>query len=241
MAVRAFLRVVQSGSDQGAAAVHNDELTLDVAGGVAGQVEHGAVQLTLFAGAAGGVEGVVAVEELLGLEEGARGHLGFEEGGADGVDGDVVLGVGAGHALGQAQHRRLGGVVGVADEEVALVGDDGVAFTPLTEDAIPQQISSEVIPEYRDMERALACVADEKVYVVAMRGEKPTTGYDIAIDSMAVTSDEDGEKTLTVNVLFTDPQAGASLTQAQTYPYVVAETDLKDLPDKIEMKIKYTD
>ena len=120
-------------------------------------------------------------------------------------------------------------------------GDEGVAFTPLTEDAIPQQISSEVIPEYRDMERALACVADEKVYVVAMRGEKPTTGYDIAIDSMAVTSDEDGEKTLTVNVLFTDPQAGASLTQAQTYPDVVAETDLKDLPDKIEMKIKYTD
>ncbi len=119
--------------------------------------------------------------------------------------------------------------------------DGGVTFTPLTEDAIPQQISSEVIPEYRDMERALACVADEKVYVVAMRGEKPTTGYDIAIDSMALTSNEDGEKTLTVNVLFTDPQAGASLTQAQTYPYVVAETDLEDLPDKIEMKIKYTD
>lgn len=119
--------------------------------------------------------------------------------------------------------------------------DGGVTFTPLTEDAIPQQISSEVIPEYRDMERALACVADEKVYVVAMRGEKPTTGYDIAIDSMALTSNEDGEQTLTVNVLFTDPQAGASLTQAQTYPYVVAETDLEDLPDKIEMKIKYTD
>ena len=68
------------------------------------------------------------------------------------------------------------------------------------------------------MERALAYVADDKIYVVAMRGEKPTTGYDIAIDSTTLISDKDGNDTLTVNVLFTDPQAGASLTQAQTYP-----------------------
>lgn len=119
--------------------------------------------------------------------------------------------------------------------------EGGVQFTSLTDDAVPQQITGEVIPEYRDMERALACISEGKVYVVAMRGEKPTTGYDIAIDSMELTSDEDGEKTLTVNVLFTDPQAGASLTQAQTYPYVVAETDLEELPDRIEMKIKYSD
>ena len=116
-----------------------------------------------------------------------------------------------------------------------------VDFTPLTEENIPQQISSEVIPEYRAMERALACVADDKIYVVAMRGEKPTTGYDIAIDSMTLSSDKDGNDTLTVNVLFTDPQAGASLTQAQTYPYIAAETNLEELPDKIEMKIKYAD
>ena len=103
-----------------------------------------------------------------------------------------------------------------------------VDFTPLTEENIPQ-------------ERALACVADDKIYVVAMRGEKPTTGYDIAIDSMTLSSDKDGNDTLTVNVLFTDPQAGASLTQAQTYPYIAAETNLEELPDKIEMKIKYAD
>lgn len=121
-------------------------------------------------------------------------------------------------------------------------GDGGaVEFTPLKEDAVPQQIASEVIPEYRDMERALACIADDKIYVVAMRGEKPTTGYDIAIDSMSLSEDKEGESTLTVNVLFTDPQAGASLTQAQTYPYAAAETNLEELPDKIEMKIKYAD
>ena len=84
-----------------------------------------------------------------------------------------------------------------------------VDFTPLTEESIPQQISSEVIPEYRDMERALACVADDKIYVVAMRGEKPTTGYDIAIDSMTLSSDKDGNDTLTVNVLFTRSPGGS--------------------------------
>ncbi len=123
-----------------------------------------------------------------------------------------------------------------------LKGTGGsVDFTALTENAVPQQISSEIIPEYRDMERALACICEDKVYVLAMRGEKPTTGYDIAIESMELNTDKNDEDTLTVNVLFTDPQAGASLTQAQTYPYIVAETDLQELPDKIEMQIKYAD
>ena len=29
--------------------------------------------------------------------------------------------------------------------------------------------------------------------------------------------------------------------RAQTYPYIAAETNLEELPDKIEMKIKYAD
>ncbi len=120
-------------------------------------------------------------------------------------------------------------------------GTDGdVMFTSLTEDATPQEITSQIIPEYRDMERALACVVEDKVYVLATRGEKPTTGYDIEIDSMKV-EEKDGKTTLIVNVLFTDPQAGASLTQETTYPYVVAQTDITKLPDKIEMKIQYKD
>ena len=116
--------------------------------------------------------------------------------------------------------------------------DSDVNFTQLTEESVPQQISSQIVPEYRDMERALACMVDDKVYVLATRGEKPTTGYDIEIDNMEI-KEEDGKTTLTVNVLFTDPQAGASLTQETTYPYVVAETDITKLPDKIDMKIQY--
>lgn len=119
-------------------------------------------------------------------------------------------------------------------------GTGGVVFKQLTEDAVPQEITSQIIPEYRDMERALACVVEDKVYVLATRGEKPTTGYDISIESMSL-EEKDSVSTLTVNAVFTDPQAGASLTQEATYPYVVAETDIAKLPDKIQMKITYAD
>ncbi len=131
-------------------------------------------------------------------------------------------------------------IVGLKITGGGSTGGGAVTFSQLTEDAIPQEITSQIVPEYRDMERALACVVEDKVYVLATRGEKPTTGYDISIGSMTL-DEKDGTSTLTVNAVFTDPQAGASLAQEVTYPYIVAETDLKELPDKIQLKITYAD
>jgi hypothetical protein len=88
------------------------------------------------------------------------------------------------------------------------------------------------------LERALACVVDDKIYVIASRGEKPTSGYEIAIDKMSV-SEEDGVKTLKIYTVFKDPQPGTALTQVLTYPLQVAETDLAYLPDQIELKVQY--
>ena len=56
-----------------------------------------------------------------------------------------------------------------------------VTFTQLKKDEIPQTIETDVIPEYRELERALGCLVNGKVYVVVTRGEKPTAGYDLAI------------------------------------------------------------
>jgi len=117
-------------------------------------------------------------------------------------------------------------------------GDDKVSYKVLGESDYPQQIASQVIPEYRALERALACVVDDKIYVIASRGEKPTSGYEIAIDKMAV-SEEDGVKTLKVYAVFRDPQPGTALTQVLTYPLQVVETDLAYLPDQIELKVQY--
>lgn len=121
-----------------------------------------------------------------------------------------------------------------------FMGDTDVSFRVLNEGEIPQQITSQVIPEYRQLERALACVVDEKVYVLATRGEKPTSGYEVAIDRMTI-EEEDGVTTLMVFAKFTDPQPGLSLTQVLTYPLQVAETELTELPDQIQLKVQYVE
>lgn len=119
-------------------------------------------------------------------------------------------------------------------------GEKKVEYKVLSDKEIPQDIVSQVIPEYRQLERALACVVDGKVYVVASRGEKPTSGYEITIDKMTV-EEKDGVATLTVYTKFRDPSAGKALTQAITYPIQVAETELSALPDQIELKVQYVE
>ncbi|MGI6731500.1 MAG: protease complex subunit PrcB family protein [Anaerovoracaceae bacterium] len=119
-------------------------------------------------------------------------------------------------------------------------GDAKVNFNVLSEAEIPQQITSQVIPEYRSLERALACVVDDKVYVMVSRGEKPTSGYEIAIEKMML-SEENDLTTLSVYTEFKDPQPGTALTQVLTYPLQIAETDLTNLPDQIELKVQYVE
>lgn len=65
-------------------------------------------------------------------------------------------------------------------------GEAKVDFIPLEEAKIPQTIITDVIPEYRELERALACKVDDKIYVLVTRGEKPTTGFEVAIDRMSL-------------------------------------------------------
>ena len=115
-----------------------------------------------------------------------------------------------------------------------------VDFTQLTKDEIPQAIEIDVIPEYRDLERALGCLIDGKIYVVVTRGEKPTAGYDLFIEKMKLEK-SDGKTNLVVSTLFTDPPAGTAVPQIVTYPYTVAVTELEVLPDTIELSVKYAE
>lgn len=120
-----------------------------------------------------------------------------------------------------------------------IKGDDYVEYKILAEEQIPTELTNEILPEYKQLERALACYFNDKVYVVVTRGQKPTGGYDIGIDKMKLVEEDDGTTTLVVYVNFTDPSPGDILTQVITYPYEVAETNLKQLPDQIEMKVQY--
>lgn len=119
-----------------------------------------------------------------------------------------------------------------------MKGDEAVDFRALSDAEIPQDITSSVIPEYRDLERALACMVDGKVYVVVTRGEKPTSGFEIAVDKM-VLEENDGKNTLAVYCNFKDPEPGTALAQVLTYPLQVAETEMNTLPDQIELRVQY--
>ena len=130
-------------------------------------------------------------------------------------------------------------VVGVAVIGCSkLKGDGAVEFTLLAEKDIPKQMAEEIMPEYKLLERALACMVDGKVYVAATRGEKTTSGYGVTIEKITW-EEEDGRNKMTVYAEFTDPGSGELLTQEITYPYAVAETQLEILPDEVELKVQY--
>ena len=120
----------------------------------------------------------------------------------------------------------------------ALGRHESVDFTVLSEKDIPQEITSEVIPEYRSLERALACRVDEKVYVIVTRGEKPASGYKVDINRMKL-EEKDGRQILVVYADFCDPDGKDSISQVLSYPLKVAETDMKKLPDDIELRVQY--
>ena len=117
-------------------------------------------------------------------------------------------------------------------------GGKNIEFEEVSKDDIPKSIETEVIPEYRELERALGCLIDNKVYVVVTRGEKPTSGYSVSIEKLIMEKDE-GKTNLKVEAKFVEPEAGIKQSQVTTYPYVVVSTELTTLPDTIELMAKY--
>lgn len=120
------------------------------------------------------------------------------------------------------------------------IGSKNVGFKQLAKDEVPQVIETEVVPEYRELERALGCLVDGKVYVLVTRGEKPTAGYSASIEELRLVKSKDGSN-LKVHALFSEPEEGEAVSQIVTYPYCVAETELESLPDTIELIVKYED
>lgn len=115
--------------------------------------------------------------------------------------------------------------------------DDKVEFKVLSQKEIPGKIK-EILPRYQTLERALACKVNGEIFVVVTRGEKPTGGYSVDIDKIEKVKDEEDKYKLVVYAKFTDPKPGDVVTEAITYPYIVAKTDLDDLPYRIELKTR---
>ncbi len=117
-------------------------------------------------------------------------------------------------------------------------GETRVEFTKVSEKEVPREIEAEILPEYRDLERALACKVDEDIYVIVTRGEKPTAGYEVEIEKMVLESRED-RSCLIVYASFADPADADNMAQVKTYPAAVAKADIAGLPDTIELRSEF--
>ena len=97
-----------------------------------------------------------------------------------------------------------------------------VDFTMVQRESIPEKIL-DIMDKYEDDERALAVKLDKKIYVIVTRGENE---HGIEIDK--ITMDEVEDKTvMTVNITYKDKN--------KSYPFIVAETNLDSLPDKVQL------
>lgn len=97
-----------------------------------------------------------------------------------------------------------------------------VDFVMVQREDIPDKIL-DVMDKYENQERALAVKLDNKIYVIVTRGEK-----DLGIEIDKIIMDIVEEKDImTVDVTYKDKE--------ESYPFVVAETNLKSLPDKIQL------
>ncbi|WP_195251885.1 hypothetical protein [Romboutsia sp. 1001713B170207_170306_H8] len=98
-----------------------------------------------------------------------------------------------------------------------------VDYTMLQRDAIPEKILN-IMDKYTNEERALAVKLDNKIYVIVTRTQGKEEG--IQIDKISIVKEED-KNIMKVSATYKD--------KMKSYPFVIAETNLTDLPDRIEL------
>lgn len=117
-------------------------------------------------------------------------------------------------------------------------GDSQIGFEVVTEKDMPRELEAEIIPKYRDLERALACRVNDEIYVLAMRGEKPTSGYEIQITNLELVTEKQKTK-LVVYADFVDPAKPENMARVKSHSVSVVKAKMSGLPDKIELKANY--
>ena len=98
-----------------------------------------------------------------------------------------------------------------------------VDYTILQREAIPEKIL-DMMDKYVNEERALAVKLNNKIYVVVTRGNDKNHG--IEMDKIDVVKQDD-KNIMIVKVVYKDKE--------KSYPYIVVETNLNELPDSIEL------
>ncbi|HJG95477.1 MAG TPA: hypothetical protein K8V90_00025 [Romboutsia timonensis] len=98
-----------------------------------------------------------------------------------------------------------------------------VDYTILQREAIPEKIL-DMMDKYVNEERSLAVKLENKIYVVVTRGNDKNHG--IEMDKIDIVKQDD-KNIMRVKVVYKDKE--------ESYPYIVVETNLNELPDTIEL------
>ncbi len=117
-------------------------------------------------------------------------------------------------------------------------GSSQIGFEMVAEKDLPRELEAEIIPQYRNLERALACKVGDDIYILAMRGEKPTSGYEIQITDLELVTEKQETK-LVVYADFADPAKPENMARVKSYAVSVVKAEMGGLPDKIELKARY--
>lgn len=96
-------------------------------------------------------------------------------------------------------------------------------YTILQREAIPEKIL-DMMDKYVNEERALAVKLNDKIYVVVTRGNNKNHG--IEMDKIDVIK-KDNKNIMRVKIVYKEKE--------KSYPYIVVETNLNELPDSIEL------
>ena len=110
-----------------------------------------------------------------------------------------------------------------------MFGEDikAVDYVIVQRDSIPDKIL-DMMDDYIDQERALATIIDGKVYVIVTRGQNEEYGIDVEKINH---QDKDGKQVMIVEAVYKEKE--------DAYPFVVLETNMESLPDKIELNQKF--
>lgn len=104
-----------------------------------------------------------------------------------------------------------------------------VEYTMIQREAIPEKILG-MMDKYSNEERALAVKLDKKIYVIVTRGNDKKHG--IEIDKINMLK-EDDKNVMKVKITYKNKD--------KSYPYIVVETNLEQLPDRIELSTSTED
>lgn len=110
-----------------------------------------------------------------------------------------------------------------------IEGVKSIDYVLVQRDSIPDKIL-DVMDDYVDQERALTIMIDDKVYVIVTRGQNDDYGIDVNKISV---QNKDGKQVMKVEVIYKEKE--------NAYPFIVLETNMKSLPDKVELDKKYID